>query len=245
MLGAIVPISMGQMRNDWFPRRVAEYVTMPELKTLRLNNVAMERNFDYGTSSLAQQAAPAQEDATDARGMSSVAKQEASMFQRTPADTRRLSPERSSELVEIFVPARLDFYRQPILEEKEPEVVLTPEQKRALRGFGTGAGAELLQARTQPAETSKPKPAGPQAIYGSVSTADVLSAVKAVMANNDEAARVVLHAEDIKFVDLMADAQPETDRVKFVGEFAVEITPKGAEKAAKRVTVRVNAQEAA
>ncbi|KAK5125800.1 hypothetical protein LTR85_012076 [Meristemomyces frigidus] len=253
--GAIVPISMGQMRNDWFPRRVAEYVTMPELKTLRVKNVAMERDFDFGITSLAQAAGTTQGGAigryqadipTDIRGgMSSGDRQDASMFQKKPAETSRLSPERSAELIEIFVPARLEFYRQPIMEEKEPEPAAPPEpSKRPLRSFGSGAGAELLAARSQPSEVSKPKPTGPQAIYGSVSTADVLSAIKARMAENDEAARVVLHAEDIKFVDLMTDAQPETDRVKFVGDFAVEITPKGAEKAAKKVVVRVNAQEA-
>ncbi|KAK4542210.1 hypothetical protein LTR36_007058 [Oleoguttula mirabilis] len=256
--GAIVPISMGQMRNDWFPRRVAEYVTMPELKTLHVKNVAMERDFDFGITSLAKEAATTpgggaagryQADTpTDIRGgMSTGDRQDASMFQKKPAETSRLSAERSAELVEIFVPARLDFYRQPILEEKEaeaPAAAPEPPTRRPMRGFGSGAGAELLAARTPQAEAPKPKPTGPQAIYGSVSTADVLSAIKAVMAENDEAARVVLHAEDIKFVEVATDAQPETDRVKFVGDFAVEILPKGAAEGVRRA-VRVNAQEAA
>lgn len=254
---------MGQMRNDWFPRHVAEYITVPELKTLRLTNVAMERNFDFGITNLAKESSTTQGGAigayqadipTDIRGgMSSGDRQEASMFQKKAAGTQRISPDRSVELVEIFVPPRLDFYRQPILEEPEaPAPTPAPEPPRKpMRNFGTGAGAELLAARAQQPETSKEtlkpkaKPTGPQAIYGSVSTTDVLTAIKAVMAENDEAARVVLHAEDVKFVDLVTDAQhPETDRVKFVGDFAVEIGPKGAESVVKR-TVRVNVQEAA
>jgi len=250
--GAIVPISMGQMRNDWFPRRIAEYVAIPALKTLRLKNTAMERDFDFGVTNLAKEMATTTGGAigryqadipTDIRGNERL--QDASMFQKKPSGPGRLSPERSMELLEIFVPPRLEFYRQPIMEEKEPEAPPPPpEPRRNMRGFGSGAGAELLAARTPQPDVPKPKPTGPQAIYGSVSTVDVLNAVKAVMAENDEAARVVLHAEDVKFVDMMMDAQPETDRVKFVGDFAIEISVKGAEDTVKRM-MRVNAQEAA
>ncbi|KAK5132677.1 hypothetical protein LTR08_008721 [Meristemomyces frigidus] len=252
--GAVVPISMGQMRNDWFPRNIAGYITAAELKTLRDTNVPMERNFDFGLSNSPPTTIPGSSAAPDSSpgAMTTGARVEASMFARPAADTRRISPERSAELVEIFVPARLDFYRQPILEEKEAELPTppAPEARKSARAFGSGAAADLLAARADRVDVSmvsKPaRPVGSQAIYGSVSTTDVLAAVKAVMAENDEAARVVLHADDVRFVHPKAAAaeEEETDRVKFVGEFAVELLPRGAEVGVSRV-VRVHAQEAA
>ncbi|EMC92927.1 hypothetical protein BAUCODRAFT_77191 [Baudoinia panamericana UAMH 10762] len=220
--GAIVPISNGRMRNEWFPRHIAEYITMPELKTLRISNAPMERDYDFGTRQYAKQF----DLPSDIKGgMSATEKQEASMFQKRIIDPTRLSPERSMELLEIFVPGRLDFYRQPILEEKEPE----PEP----------------EAQAQKAELAKPKlPTGPQAIYGSVSTHDVLVAVRAAMAENDEAKTVALREDDVRFVDVSVAEGGEADRIKHIGVFAVEVKVKGAEKGMRR-EVRVVAQDAA
>ena len=46
---------MGRMRNEWFPRRIAEYVPQAEVRTLRLNNTTMERDVEFGISDLAAQ----------------------------------------------------------------------------------------------------------------------------------------------------------------------------------------------
>ena len=72
-----------------------------------------------------------------------------------------------------------------------------------------------------------------------MSTADVLTSVKAILANNDEAARVILSESDIRFVEGLAGG--ETTRVKHLGRFTVEIQVKGAKAPIKR-TVRVQAQ---
>ncbi|KAK1818213.1 hypothetical protein LTR12_007365 [Friedmanniomyces endolithicus] len=242
--GAIVPISRGLMRNDWFPRRIAEYVTLPELKTLRTKNVAVERDFNFTIKSLITPRSTRTDSSTDPTrgGMTASAQQEASMFQRATLDPARLSPERSMELLEIFIPSRgLEFYRQPIIEEKEPEPTPAPEPKKPSRSFGFGAGAELMAARAEKPEPVKAKvPEGPQAIYGSVSTHDVLVAVQAAMAENDESRMVALRREDVRFVDLRGEE--ETDRVKTVGTFVVEVKAKGVEAGIKR-NVRVIAQE--
>ncbi|TKA82067.1 hypothetical protein B0A55_01534 [Friedmanniomyces simplex] len=230
--GAIVPISHGQMRNDWLPRRIAEYVTLPERKTLRANDVAIERDFDFRLNSLITPTITTLDPATEAArgGMTATAKEEASMFQRRTLDPARLSPERSMELLEIFIPSRgLEFYRQPIIEEKEPEPAPAPEPRKPSRSFGFGAGAELMAARAQKPEPVKVKaPEGPQAIYGSVSTHDVLVAVRAALAENEEARMVVLRDEDVRFVDLVG--AEETDRVKTVGDFVVEVKVKGVDE---------------
>ncbi|KAK5240257.1 hypothetical protein LTR16_010899, partial [Cryomyces antarcticus] len=40
------------MRNDWFPRRIAEYVTSAALKDLHARNVPIERDFEAGLTPL-------------------------------------------------------------------------------------------------------------------------------------------------------------------------------------------------
>ena len=247
-IGAIVPIPRGQMRNDWFPRGIAAYVTLPELKTLRLKNTAMERDFEFGITRLAKFASatsdamkPWQKDVpSDIKSMTDDELRNASAFQKK-LEVEKLSSERSVELLEIFVGPRLEFYRQPIAEEKEPEAP-PPEPRKGPR-LGRGAAADLLAARTpQPARLKVGAKDAPQAIYGSVSTLDVLLAIRAAMAENDEAARVVLHEEEISFVDLPEAEEGEAGKLKHTGDFAVEIRVRGTDVSVKRI-VRVIPQD--
>ncbi|OQO10751.1 hypothetical protein B0A48_04051 [Cryoendolithus antarcticus] len=233
--GAIVPVSFGRMRNEWFPRRIAEYMTLPEQRALRLKNTTFERDFQYG----------AEEDlptltSTSAQSLASTVGIPTQPFIRRTPELERLSPERSMQLIEIFVPQRLDFYRQPIPAEPEPAA-----PKRATPSIGTGIAAELFAARAQAEEASKPvKPAAAQAIYGSVSTQNVLDAVKAALATNDESARVGLVEEDVRFIagPEVVGVEEAGRVVKHVGDFTVEIRVRGGEEGVKR-HVRVNAQE--
>lgn len=234
--GSIVPLSRGAMRNEWFPAGTADYVTMPELKKLRLAGAPMERDFTYGLNEgrTALDAISSEDSTGNLKSMSNEEVVDASAFQkRTPVD--RLSPERSTELLEMFVRPRLEFYRQPIMEEKvvEPEPPVPEPRKKA--SYGSGAGAELLAARMGGFVQPKVAKDGPQGIYGSVSPLDVLQAVRAAMAEDDDAKRVVLSEQDVHFVDL-PDIEGETAKVvKHVGDFAVEIKVKGAERIVRRV----------
>lgn len=248
--GALVPVPRGQMRNEWFPRGIAEYVTAPELKTLRVNKVAMERDYGFGMQKRAVPAMTTSEDQApwqkdipgDIKGMTSEELKSASAFNRM--EIERLSPERSAELVEIFVEPRVEFYRQPIIEEKAPEQPEVEEKKPEPLFEGSGAAAELMAARRAGPKTPKPvAKTGPAPIYGSVSALDVLQAVRATMARNDEAARVVLHEEDITFVDLPETEHSEAGKVKHIGDFTVEIKVRGSDAVIQR-TVRIVPQEA-
>lgn len=81
------------------------------------------------------------------------------------------------------------------------------------------------------------------AIYGSVSTQDVVSAIKAVLASDNESIRVVLGPEDVSFVHATeSEGSSDADRVKTLGEFEVAITVKGGGPVSR--LVRVHAQEA-
>jgi hypothetical protein len=222
---------MGRMRNEWFPRGVAAYVTQPEMRTLRLSNTVMERDVEYGVSDIAEQISKAN---AKKQSQDESAELRAGFTVRKAAEVEKVTPERSIQLLDIFVPKTIDFYRQPIPEEvKAPE----PEPEDA---FGKGVAAEFLAARQK--RDLKAKAKEPTGIYGSVSTADILAAIRAAMENNDESARVLITEADVKFVDAGTEVE-QMGRVKHVGTFSVEIMIKGAEAGLRR-TVRVHAQEA-
>ena len=46
--GTYVPISIGRMRNEFFPTRTAEYVTPAQLKEMKAKNITAERDFQFG-----------------------------------------------------------------------------------------------------------------------------------------------------------------------------------------------------
>jgi hypothetical protein len=88
---------------------------------------------------------------------------------------------------------------------------------------------------------NKPK-AHVDAIYGSVSTSDVVSTIKAALAHNDEAARVILNEADVTFVT--GHEADDTSRVKQLGVFKVEIRLPGASEVMERnVRVREKTSE--
>lgn len=217
------------MRNQFFPQHVAEYVTLPELRTLRANSVPIERNYLYGK----------------VEPVGNAASELPVMDQAPPPppppkkpEIEKLTPERSIQLLEIFVEPRLDFYRQPIMEEKESEPEKPKEEsKRERTRTASSAAFDLLAARS-----SQPKSevVAPLAIYGSVSKHDVLIHMRAAIARNDEAAKVIIQEEDIVFLDRSVEAE---GKIKHVGDFTIEIEVKGADQRIRR-TVRVVPQEA-
>jgi hypothetical protein len=50
LVGSIIPISPGRMRNDFYPREKAEYMTTAQLREAGLRDVDMERDSTFGTS---------------------------------------------------------------------------------------------------------------------------------------------------------------------------------------------------
>lgn len=130
------------------------------------------------------------------------------------------------ELINTFVPRTIEFARQAIEQENAGD---SPR-------YGASNAADILTAA---AMASKPKQSA-NAIYGSVSTADIASTIKSALAHNDEAARVVLSENDIKFVT--GHDEDDSSRVKRMGNFRVEIQVPGAEAPLTR-QVRVRARE--
>lgn len=125
------------------------------------------------------------------------------------------------------MPPTIDFYRQRIEQETQPK------EKR----YGASGAADILTAA---AMGSKAK-ASTDAIYGSVSTADLVSTIRGALAHNDEAARVILNEADVKFIS--GHDEGDASRVKRLGTFKVEIQLPGSEGVLVR-NIRIRAKEA-
>ena len=74
--GSVVPVSVGLMRNDWYPRRVAEYVPYMQKKELKTNNVALERDFEFLAEQVARKGEKAESDAFNDAVRQELAKQQ-------------------------------------------------------------------------------------------------------------------------------------------------------------------------
>lgn len=132
------------------------------------------------------------------------------------------------ELLNTFVPPTIDFFRQRIEQDREnrPRV-------------GASGAADILTAAAM-ANKSK---AHADAIYGSVSTTDVVQTIRGALAHNDEAARVILNEADVSFAT--GHEEDDTSRVKQLGVFKLEIRLPGAEEPLVRnIRVREKASEA-
>ncbi|KAF2111614.1 hypothetical protein BDV96DRAFT_173293 [Lophiotrema nucula] len=213
--GSYIPLNPATMRNQWFPRRFADYVPFLQLRQLKAQGVDMERDFEFGV----------------VRPLEEVEEDEEEVIRRPkhyvrPVEIELLSPERSMELLSTFIPPTIDFARQPIGQDKAP----------AGQRYGASDAADVLTAAVM---ASKPKPEV-NGIYGSVSTSDVVATVKSALAHNDEAARVLLSEADVRFIEGHAEGDPS--RLKKLGTFRAEIRVPGAEEAIVR-NIRVRAKE--
>ena len=131
------------------------------------------------------------------------------------------------------MPSHLEFYRSPIVNPEPESPQDQPPTRPSRRQAASAAAAELAAV-----EDSLPKPqAAP--IYGSVSTADIAESIKAILAESEEGARVVLSAEDITIV---TEGGPvpgaEADRLKALGEFEVDIRVKGGKAVRRFISVK-------
>ncbi|PQE12368.1 ribosomal l9 RNAse h1 protein [Rutstroemia sp. NJR-2017a BVV2] len=214
--GRMVQVPPGLMRNKWYPRRQAVYVTPAELEVMGSRKIVAPPDGSYGSRTVAVQAPV---------GLSSEPK-EVKKLRKERAPTRGdiLSPEQSSELLSRLLPPNLEFSRTAI-------TIAPPPVKRISPSI---PASSVISAAAGGNEKRTPEKV---AIYGSVSTTDIAANLKAIMAEDEQGKRVVFGPEDITFVG----KTEEKDQVKHVGTFEIDIKVKGASDAVRR-TIRVNAQ---
>ena len=154
-----------------------------------------------------------------------------------------MSPERATEILDQKLPVQILFYRVPI-SEPSPTTDTTPSPESATqqqRQHASPAAAALAAAFTPkppPVNVSDSRRAEP--IFGSVSTSDIADSIKALLAQDEEGARIVLSAEDVTI--LTGEGVEGGDRVKALGEFPIEVKVRGGRDSVRRI-VSVTAVE--
>ena len=229
--GAIIPIAAGRMRNEFYPKLLAEYVTKAQLRDLGLEDTVLERDPFFGVA--LPKAAKEKDSGQIGKSEATTTSVELDMLKVSDPSTMlefpldnayEAQPARAVEVLDILLPSNIDFYRQPITTSTTP-IRHSPSVPT------TSAISEAAQEGSTsniPLQTS---------IYGSVTVADIISNIKALLAEDFEGSRVVLSPEDVSFVE----QSEEQDRVKHLGTFEINIQIKGASVVIKR-TITVNAQ---
>ncbi|KAK0104598.1 hypothetical protein ONS95_004884 [Cadophora gregata] len=225
--GAVIPVTSGVMRNIWYPKKMAEYLTMEKLQNLGLKkDSVVERDSTFQTRAV-RKLEKKQEKQTQERPEEPIVR----MTEEQPSEPipqfelDLLSPEQATTILENLLPSSLDFYRTPIS---------LPTPKRVSPSIPASSAISAA------AEGNKPGPGRTEkrGIYGSVSTSDIAANLKAILAEDEEGIRVVLSHENISFVEETEDR----DRVKHLGVFDIDIRLEGAPESVRR-TIQVSAQD--
>lgn len=66
--GSVVPVAPGRMRNIFYPRKRAAYVTQEVLRDLKKREAVMERDFTFGMKNLEDEGSSDDQDAMDMPG---------------------------------------------------------------------------------------------------------------------------------------------------------------------------------
>ncbi|KKY17213.1 putative ribosomal protein l9 rnase h1 [Diplodia seriata] len=212
--GSLVPVTRGMMRNQWFPARKADYVTPTQLRELKAEDVPVERNYMFGMDE-----PEAREEETGPEVLE--------IAPPKPIEVKGVSPERAMQLIDIFVPPRITLIKE-IAKAQPGQTEPKEEPKEQPRPRGMSAADVLAAASAVPA-----KPADTRVrLHGSVSTADIVTFIKTQLMTNEEASRVVLSERDVQF---LGGTEPNDDtRIKYLGDYEVEIKIKGSEGGVRR-----------
>ncbi|KAL8807133.1 MAG: hypothetical protein Q9200_004788 [Gallowayella weberi] len=207
--GSIIPVAPGRMRNIYYPQRKAEYVTKAQMRTTNPKEILAERDYSFGVP---QPEATSQSDDD----------------KTVDVQVKLLTPKRAAEIIEAYIPPALTFYRVPIA-EPVPEPVPPEPIGNSINAIGGEA----------PVRSSRVVKPSITRIFGSVTTADIVESIKAVLAESEDGARVVLAPEDIRIDEKASeDAGIEVDRLKALGNYSIEVRLKGVDPVRRLVSVK-------
>ncbi|KAI1503755.1 hypothetical protein F5X99DRAFT_406753 [Biscogniauxia marginata] len=244
---AIIRVKPGRMRNIWFPKAFAEYMTKQRFLELGLTEAAIGvRDRTFGSKLLL--------DESNAAAREPLAEDKQDDHKSKRKEVLTLPPEETKALLDTFLPATLIFKRKPIaapIPEPAPAPVPVPEPEPVAPrspSLATHAATSIPVSPPPPSPFAVPTPvnASPslssqqqqqqQAIFGSVSTSDILAQIKEMLLEGDpqQGSRVALESEGVAIEGLEKDE----DRIKRLGTFVVRISPgKGLEPVRRVVSV--------
>ncbi|KAI0152081.1 hypothetical protein F4776DRAFT_600071 [Hypoxylon sp. NC0597] len=204
---AIIRVKPGRMRNYWFPKAQAEYMTRQRFKELGLTEAAIGvRDRTFGTKLVI-------EEADDGKKL--LVEDGPPGTMKSKKDTLTLPPEETLSLLQTILPSTLTFVRKPI-----PAVAAPASPRSPSLAANAAASTESSSSATAPADSTSAGPA-PVAIFGSVSTNDILGVIreKLLEADPSRGGRIALEAEGIEIQGLEGE-----DRIKHLGTFEVLIS---------------------
>ncbi|KAL7627899.1 hypothetical protein AAE478_002094 [Parahypoxylon ruwenzoriense] len=211
----IVRVKPGRMRNYWFPKAQAEYMTVKRFKELGLTEAAISpRDRSFGARVANKVADSAKKSPTEEAP------------KKTKKDTLTLPPEETLSLLQTLLPEILTFFRKPIpAVPAPPPPPSTPAPPSPPRSPSLAANAAASTDVHRPSAPEPAAPAGPVSIpiFGSVSATDILAAVKEKLLAEGDAAqvsRIALEAEGVQILGL----DEGEDRIKHLGTFDVRIS---------------------
>ncbi|KAL2067317.1 hypothetical protein VTL71DRAFT_1741 [Oculimacula yallundae] len=232
--GAVIPVTSGVMRNIWYPKKMAEYLTLSKIQELGVKKDSItERDSTFQSRAVRKLEKKLEKEKLEEPEEEPLAR----MAELKPVEPIAqfeldlLSPEQATSILENLLPASLDFYRSPIA--LPPTQRLSPSIPASSAISAAAASAAAAEASRSGAGKSTRR-----GIYGSVSTSDIAANLKAILAEDEEGVRVVLSHEDISFVEETEDK----DRVKHLGIFDIEIRLEGSPDVVRR-TIQINAQD--
>lgn len=158
-------------------------------------------------------------------------------------------PEDLLRLIETVVPQSLEFARSVMVHPVVTPLPATPPPEEIETQPPTTANATAEVAEGPLTASSSPESDLKPNIYGSVSTADIATSIRTLLALNPEAnekgAAGTVSAEDVTFVtgDGTDRSAGERDRVKRTGTYEISIRVRGHSDVVKR-SVSVIGEEA-
>ncbi|KAH9886854.1 hypothetical protein F4778DRAFT_757927 [Xylariomycetidae sp. FL2044] len=233
---AIIRVKPGRMRNYWFPRAQAEYMTRQRFQELGLTQAAIGvRDRAFGIKLLL-------DETQDGRTafVEEVPTKDPKVKRK---EALTLPAEETHALLSTLLPPTLTVVRKPIATPTPTPAAPPPPPEPAYPRSPSLA----LDAATSTGAPAPDEPAAAEEvaapvvpIFGSVSTGDILAVIKnkllAVDAN--QGSRVSLEAEGISILGL----DEGEDRIKRLGSFEVLILPGKDLEPIKR-TVKVVAEK--
>jgi hypothetical protein len=141
----------------------------------------------------------------------------------------------------MLLPPVMNFRRRaqeaPAPAPAPAPVPATPTPTRKDRAFSSAADDLLAAAQSAPVYPTTASSSSAVPIFGTVSSADVVSRITYLLSEDQEASRIVLAADDVRFVSLSSDHADalDTDKIRHLGEFQVEVRVKGGESPVKRL----------
>ncbi|KAI0142797.1 hypothetical protein GGR57DRAFT_508636 [Xylariaceae sp. FL1272] len=213
---AIIRVKGGRMRNIWFPKGQAEYMTKKRFDELGLTEAAIgTRDRTFGQVHKVE--------SQDKQTGHTFAKVEGEALKQQPRVSLALPADEVSALLTSLLPEILVFERitSTVPEAPAPEPKPQPVAVRS-PGLAANAAMSKPEPKPEPAEEKKPEPIIP--IFGSVSKSDILSRIKELLAVDEQGSRAALeeHSISISGLDPAHDA---LDRIKRLGRFEILIYP--------------------